>query len=441
MRPTACSGWETCINNIMSTNAKKPILAWALYDWANSAFATTVLAAFFPVFFKSYWSAGRDVTESTFQLGLANSLSSLIVVLLAPLLGAIADQGGTRRKFLFAFAFLGVLATGCLYLVAEGAWELAVVVYVLAAIGFSGGNTFYDALLVEVAGRDKSDSVSALGYSLGYLGGGLLFAVNVAMVLHPTTFGLADASAAVRVSFLLVALWWAGFSLPLFLWVEESRPRTRRGWSAVLAGYRQLISTGRAIRQLRPTFVFLIGYWLYIDGVDTIIRMAIDYGLSLGLATDDLLLALGITQFVGFPAAIAFGWLGERVGTRKGIFIGLAVYVAATVWGYFLDAVWEFYALAIAVGLVQGGVQALSRSLYSRLIPRDRAAEFFGFYNMLGKFAAVIGPVLVGWIGVLTGSPRVGILSIVVLFVAGGACLFFVDEKQGTAAARALETP
>ena len=196
----------------MTTNAKKPIIAWALYDWANSAFATTVMAAFFPVFFKSYWSAGSDVTESTFQLGLANSLGSLIVVLLAPLLGAIADQGGTRRKFLFAFAFLGVLATGCLYLVTQGAWELAVVVYVLAVVGFSGANIFYDALLVEVTGRDKSDSVSALGYSLGYLGGGLLFVVNVVMVLHPTTFGLADASQAVRVSFLLVAVWWAVFS-------------------------------------------------------------------------------------------------------------------------------------------------------------------------------------------------------------------------------------
>ena len=325
-------------------------------------------------------------------------------------------------------------------MVAQGAWELAVVVYVLAAIGFSGGNTFYDALIVEVVGRDKSDSVSALGYSLGYLGGGLLFALNVVMVLHPTTFGLADASEAVRVCFLLVAIWWAGFSLPLFFVgrgiaarARPSRLERNLGWLSTAP------LDGRDIRQLRTTFVFLIGYWLYIDGVDTIVRMAIDYGLSLGFATNDLLIALGITQFVGFPAAIAFGWLGERIGTRKGIFIGLTVYVAATVWGYFLDAVWEFYALAVTVGLVQGGVQALSRSLYSRLIPRDRAAEFFGFYNMLGKFAAVIGPVLVGWIGVLTGSPRVGILSIVVLFVAGGICLYFVDEERGTAAARALE--
>ncbi len=420
----------------------KQVVSWALYDWANSAFATTVMAAFFPVFFKEYWNSGTDIERSTFQLGLANSLSSLVVVFLAPLLGAIADKSGSRRKFLFAFAFLGILATGCLYLVSEGAWILAVFVYALAAVGFSGANTFYDSLLVTVADRERSDFVSALGYSLGYLGGGLLFALNVTMVLHPQTFGLADATQAVRVCFLMVAIWWAVFSIPLWLWVEESTPtRPNKGWRAISAGYRQLIETFREIRRLRVTFLFLISYWLYIDGVDTIVRMAIDYGMSIGFATDNLLLALGITQFVGFPAAIIFGKLGEKIGTRKGLFIGLAAYIAVTVWGYFLDEIWEFYLLATAVGLVQGGVQALSRSLYSRLIPRDRSAEFFGFYNMLGKFAAVIGPALMGWVAVLTGNPRFGILSIVLLFIAGGACLCFVDEEQGIAAAQKLETP
>ncbi len=419
----------------------KQVVSWALYDWANSAFATTVMAAFFPVFFKEYWNSSTDIERSTFQLGLANSFSSLVVVFLAPLLGAIADQGGTRRKFLFAFAFLGILATGCLYLVSEGAWILAVFVYALAAVGFSGANTFYDSLLVAVADREESDFVSALGYSLGYLGGGLLFALNVAMVLHPQTFGLADATQAVRVCFLMVAIWWAVFSIPLWLWVEESTPiQPNKGWRAISAGYRQLIETFREIRRLRVTFVFLISYWLYIDGVDTIVRMAVDYGMSIGFATDNLLLALGITQFVGFPAAIIFGKLGEKIGTRKGLFIGLAAYIAVTVWGYFLDEIWEFYLLATAVGLVQGGVQALSRSLYSRLIPRNRAAEFFGFYNMLGKFAAVIGPALMGWIAVLTGNPRFGILSIVLLFIAGGVFLCFVDEEQGVAAAKKLET-
>ncbi len=398
------------------------------------------MAAFFPVFFKEYWSAGTNAEQSTFQLGLANSLGSLVVVLLAPLLGAIADQGGTRRKFLFAFAFLGILATGCLYLVAEGQWVLAVCVYVLAAVGFSGANTFYDALLVEVADRNRADFISALGYSLGYLGGGLLFAINVAMVLNPAFFGLADATQAVRVCFVMVALWWAIFSVPLLLWVEETAPaHSKRGWQAFAAGYRQLAATFREIRQLRSALIFLVGYWLYIDGVDTIVRMAVDYGMSLGFATDHLLLALGITQFVGVPAAIAFGKIGERIGTRKGLFIGLAAYVGATIWAYTIEETWEFYLLAAAVGLVQGGVQALSRSLYARLIPRDRAAEFFGFYNMLGKFAAVIGPTLMGWVAVLTGSPRFGILSIILLFIAGGLCLYFVDEEEGERAARAME--
>jgi UMF1 family MFS transporter len=240
----------------------------------------------------------------------------------------------------------------------------------------------------------------------------------------------------------MVAIWWAVFSIPLWLWVEESTPtQPNKGWRAISAGYRQLIETFREIRRLRVTFVFLISYWLYIDGVDTIVRMAVDYGMSIGFATDNLLLALGITQFVGFPAAIIFGKLGEKIGTRKGLFIGLAAYIAVTVWGYFLDEIWEFYLLATAVGLVQGGVQALSRSLYSRLIPRNRAAEFFGFYNMLGKFAAVIGPALMGWVAVLTGNPRFGILSIVLLFIAGGVFLCFVDEEQGVAAAQKLETP
>lgn len=423
-----------------NANTNKQVVSWAMYDWANSAFATTVMAAFFPVFFKEYWSAGTDIEQSTFQLGLANSLSSLVVVLLAPLLGAISDQGGTRRKFLFGFAFLGILATGCLYLVAEGAWVLAVFVYALAAVGFSGANTFYDSLMVAVADHKHSDFVSALGYSLGYLGGGLLFALNVTMVLYPQSFGLADASQAVRICFLMVAMWWAVFSIPLWLWVDEPIPANPpKSWRAISGGYHQLIETFREIRRLRTTLIFLIGYWLYIDGVDTIVRMAIDYGMSIGFETDNLLLALGITQFVGFPAAIVFGKIGERTGTRTGLFIGLAAYIGVTIWGYFINEIWEFYLLATAVGLVQGGVQALSRSLYSRLIPRERAAEFFGFYNMLGKFAAVIGPALMGWAAVLTGNPRFGILSIVILFVAGGICLWFVDEQEGIDAVQKLE--
>lgn len=418
----------------------KTVFAWAFYDWANSAFAASIMAAFFPIFFREYWNADSDTSQSTFRLGIANSLSSLVVLLIAPILGAIADQGGTRRQFLFTFAFLGVLMTGCLYMVERGDWVLAMLVYILATIGFSASNTFYDSLLVDITTADNVDFVSALGYSFGYLGGGLLFAFNAYMVISPETFSLPDSTTAVRYAFLSVALWWALFSIPTLLFVKE-RPRAARarGWNSVTAGYRQLAQTVSHVRQLRPTLLFLAAYWLYIDGVDTIVRMAVDYGLALGFASNSLLMALGITQFVGFPAAIAFGKIGERLGARTGIFIGLGVYTGVTLWGYFMREVWEFYALAVAIGLVQGGVQALSRSFYSRIIPANKAAEFFGFYNMLGKFAAVIGPALMGWVGVLTGTPRTSILSLILLFAAGAFLLARVDVDAAQRAARAFE--
>lgn len=418
----------------------KKIVAWALYDWANSAFATTVMAGFFPIFLKLYWSAGTDVTESTFRLGLANSLASVIVAVWAPILGAIADRGSTRRKFLGLFACMGIVMTGALCFVARGDWGIAVVIYVLATIGFSGGNIFYDALMVSVADDERRDVVSALGFALGYLGGGLLFALNVAMTLTPQTFGLPDASAAVRVSFVMVAIWWAVFSVPVFLWVEEPQASDQSsGWIAVRAGFRQLHNTLREIRKLRVILVFLVGYWLYIDGVDTIVRMAVDYGMSLGFASTSLIVALLITQFVGFPAAIVFGKIGQRLGAKTGIFIGIGVYLGVAIWGFFMQREAEFYVLAMAIGCVQGGVQSLSRSLYSRLIPVDKAAEFFGLYNMVGKYAAIIGPLLMGWVSVATGQPRYGIIVVLVLFLAGAVLLYGVNEAEGHQLARGLE--
>jgi len=418
----------------------KKVISWALYDWANSAFATTVMAGFFPIFFKEYWNVGVEATTSTFRLGLANSIASLIVVAMAPLLGAIGDQGGVKKKFLLFFAAMGVVMTGSLFFVARGAWHIAVLIYIVGIIGFSGGNVFYDSLLISVAPSGKEDMVSALGFGLGYLGGGLLFACNVLMTLKPAWFGLTDAATAVRISFLSVALWWAIFSLPIMIWVKE--PPTHRktsGWKMIGSGLLQLKTTFAEIRQLRVVFLFLIAYWLYIDGVDTIVRMAVDYGMSLGFPADSLIVALLIVQFVGFPAAILFGKLGEKLGTKTSILLGLGVYIGVTVWGRFMDSPDEFYVLAVAIGLVQGGVQSLSRAFYSRIIPANRAAEFFGFYNMLGKFAAVIGPVLMGLVGVLTGNPRHSILAIAVLFLGGGIILYFVDESEGIRIARELE--
>lgn len=415
-----------------SSATHRTVYAWAFYDWANSAFATTVMAGFFPLFFKTYWNAGVADTISTFRLGIANSIASLIVVLLAPLLGAIADHMDKRKGFLLLFTALGIAMTGALHFVAAGEWQLAALCYVLAVLGFSGGNLFYDSLLVFVARPERWDRVSALGFALGYLGGGILFAFNVLMVLNPDWFGLADAAAAVRISFLTVAAWWAVFSLPVLIGVHETRSANpTRLRHALRDGFGQLRRTLSEIGRLPQTFLFLLAYWLYIDGVDTIVRMAVDYGLSLGFPSNSLITALLITQFVGFPAALAFGRVGERIGARKGILIALGVYVVVTGWGAFMDQVWEFYLLAAVIGLVQGGVQSLSRSLYARLIPPHRSAEFFGFYNMLGKFAAVMGPALMGWVGVLSGSPRIGILSVLVLFLLGAFLLTRVDLERG----------
>jgi UMF1 family MFS transporter len=259
------------------------------------------------------------------------------------------------------------------------------------------------------------------------------------MTLWPAAFGLADATAAVKIAFVSVAIWWAVFTLPLLFYFREV-PLAERigGWAAVRSGFAQLLRTFRALRHMRVVFIFLLAYWLYIDGVYTVIRMAIDYGLAIGLNANDLIVALLLTQFVGFPAAVAFGRLGERIGAKTAILVGLGVYVLACLWGYFMRESWEFFLLAGLIGLVQGGVQALSRALYARLIPANKSGEFFGFYNMLGKFAAILGPLLMGVVSIASGDPRLSILSIIVLLVMGGALLLAVDEGAGVERAHAL---
>jgi len=422
----------------MAQKGKTGIISWALYDWANSAFATTVMAGFFPVFFKQFWSSGVDPTISTARLGMANSLAGIVIALSAPILGAIADSGSARKRFLIFFASMGIVMTFSLFLVSEGNWIPAVALYVIAVIGFSGGNIFYDALLPSVSPKEKMDVVSALGFSLGYLGGGVLFALNVWMTLKPHTFGFADASAAVRFSFLTVGLWWTVFAIPLFVLVKEPPGKALRARNAFRNGFVQILKTFREARQQKTILVFLIAYWLYIDRVDTIIRMAVDYGLSLGFQSKDLILALLITQFVGFPCAIAFGFIGERIGAKRAIFIATGVYLFISLWGAFVSRKEEFFFLAVMIGLVQGGIQALSRSFYAGIIPKDKVAEYFGFYNMLGKFAVITGPVLMSAAGLFARSlgfsssaaSRIGMSSIAVLFLAGGVLLFFVNENK-----------
>ena len=406
---------------------RRPVFGWAMYDWANSSFATTVMAGFFPLFFKQYWNVGVEATVSTFRLGVANGVASLVVAFLAPLIGAIADKGRARVRLLGLFTVLGAAMTVGFYFVAKGDWLTASIVYVAASLGFWGGNQFYDSLLTDVSEEKDYDLVSGYGYALGYLGGGLLFALNVAMVTKPSLFGLANTADAVRWSFVSVGIWWllfTGFTLTLVRERHTTEPLP--AMQAIRAGGRELFNTIRHLRGDRTLLMFLLAYWFYIDGVNTIIKMAVDYGLSLGLKQTSLITALLMVQFVGFPAALAFGWLGQRIGARAGILIGIAVYAGIAGYAYFLQTERQFFVMALIIGLVQGGIQSLSRSLFGRLVPAGKAGEFFGFYNLMGKAAAILGPTLTGVVALLTHDSRLAILSIVILFIVGAFFLMRV---------------
>lgn len=408
----------------------KQVWGWALYDWANSVFATVVIAGFFPIVFKQYWSEGLSSDQSTFWLGAANSTASIVIVILAPLLGAVADCHGIRKRLLLFFMCIGVIATLLIYTVDTGHWLTVLVYYVIGIIGFMGANIFYDALLVDVSRQHHIDKVSGLGFGLGYLGGGILLAICVYITQQSNSLGFENTINAVLISFVFTAFWWLIFSMPLAFWVHESKPIKHQSGSSIFFIFKETAQTFRSIFKNKQISLFLLAYWLYIDGVDTIIRMAVDYGLALGFDSSDLIAALLITQFVGFPAAIIYSHIGDRIGVKKALIGGIVIYGFITLWGYRMDSAEEFYFLAIMIGLVQGGVQALSRSFYARLIPQDRAAEYFGVYNMMGKAAAILGPLLMGAVAVMTNNHRYSILSIMVLFIFGLLLLLFVHDPS-----------
>ncbi|MBV8063430.1 MAG: MFS transporter [Nevskia sp.] len=389
-------------------------IAWALNAWGNHGFSTTILVGFFPIFFDKYWAKDLPGATSTFYLGLTNSAAAFVVMLLAPWLGALADLRGRKKLYLGWFTVLGVLASAALALVGAGQWQWALLVFAAGQIGFFASYSFNDALLVQVADAHESDQVSSFGFAMGYLGGGLLFLFDVLIALHPAWFGLADATAATRAAFFSVAAWWALFCLPLFRYVPEGPP------SAAATGWRELVQTLKSVLGNKPVLQFLIAYWLYIDAIGTLQQMAVDFGAKLGFSTNNLITALLLVQFISFPAAWAFGPLARWIGTKRAIYLGLAVFCGLSIWAYFMQTERQFYEMAVGVALVQGGVQALSRSYFSRLIPRERSGEYFGFYNMLAKFAAVLGPAAMGVVAVTTGNQRLSILVLILFFVIGG---------------------
>ncbi|HIB75990.1 MAG TPA: MFS transporter [Gammaproteobacteria bacterium] len=415
-----------------SKKLNKSAWSWALYDWANSAFATTVMAGFFPLFFKSYWASNLSDAESTFAIGSVNSLVGLLIAFSAPVLGALADAGDSKRKFLFSFAFLGIIATGYLFFIPESSWKLAVVFYGIGVIGFSGGNIFYDSLLVTVSKEKERNRVSALGFSLGYLGGGILFLLNVAMFLYPNWFGLENQIEAVVWSFLSVAVWWLIFSLPIYLNVKEPiQNASKKQINTVIDdAFENLLNTAKSIKKFKSAVIFLLAYFLYMDGVDTIIRMATSYGSDIGLSATSMIQALLLTQFIGFPATLVFGYYADRFGYKYSLSFAIIVYIFVVLFSSQMDTALEFYIVASVIGLVQGGVQAISRSFFSTLIPENKAAEFFGFYNFIGKSSVFLGPFMVSGIALITGSPSYGILSLLILFIPGLILLWLVPEKN-----------
>ena len=419
---------------------KKSIYSWALYDWANSAFATTVMAGFFPIFFAQYWSNPENLSLSTFYLGLGNSVASIIVVLLAPILGAIADRGTYKKRFLVFFAFLGVLMTAGLALVSQGMWQIALLTYVIATVGFSSANTFYDSLLPAVSNKDNVDYVSGVGYAFGYIGGGILIVINFLMITYPSFFGFADSVEGIKWSFVSVALWWAIFSIPILLFVKEPKyHKTETTLQTIKSGFKQLKNTFNEIRHLKVVFTFLIAYWLYIDGVDTTIRMAADFGITLGFDSTTIMGALVLVQFIAFFATLLYVKFADKIGTKNAIYFAIAAYMVIIFSGYFVTEGWHFYIIAGMIGCFQGGIQTLSRSLYARIIPENKSAQYFGFFNMWGKFAAVIGPLLMGSVTLILSntiddqvlSARIGLQSIMILFILGALALSRVDISEG----------
>jgi MFS transporter, UMF1 family len=411
--------------------------AWAWYDWANSVYFTTVITAVFPSFYATYAAAGLEPAQATARFGLITTVSVAVVAIVSPILGALADYSGIKKKLLAVFMSIGVLACASMAFITEGNIALASLLFFLGNVGVSGSLVFYDSLLPHVAKPEETDRVSAAGYAMGYVSGGLLLLINLAWILQPERFGFDSNVSAIRASFVAVAVWWAVFSLPLFKTVSEpNAPEGGHRGIAVGAAFSRLARTLREIRKYRHAFLMFIAMLLYQDGIQTIIRMAGVYGAEVGIEQTSQIAAFVMVQFVGIPFAFLFGSLGSRIGTKRCIFIAIAVYALATVLAFFMTSVVHFFILAFLIATVQGGAQALSRALFARLIPQDRTSEFFGFFAVAERFATVFGPAIFTISVMLTGSSHSAILAILGLFVAGAAVLSMVDEQEGMRAAQ-----
>jgi MFS transporter, UMF1 family len=425
--------------------------AWAMYDWALSGLQTVIMTAIFPIYFVRIAASHLPGSGGTQLYARANTVAMLIVAVVSPLLGAITDYKGNKKAFLAFFTVIGASGAAAMFFIHRGDVALASWLFVVALIGGSGCLVFYESLLPHIASSEEMDRVSTAGYALGYLGGGLLAALNLLWIQRPAWFGLphgdnlseSDATLPVRLAFVSVAIWWILFSIPLFRRVPEPVRKLESDEQAaanpVRAALGRVVETVRELRRYRNAFLMLVAFLLYNDGVQTIIKMAAAYGTEIGIGQGALIAAFVLVQFVGVPCAFAFGWIASRTGAKPAIFGGLLVYIAITILGYFMDSAADFFLLAVLVGTVQGGTQALSRSLFASMIPPHKSGEFFGFYSIFEKFAGIFGPLLFDLTIAATGTSRNAILSVIVFFVAGAVLLHFVDVDKGQQEARAAE--
>jgi len=422
-----------------------------MYDWANSAMVTLIVTAVFPIYYKQVAADGLSDTVADYRFSIATTLALAVSAVLSPILGTVADYAAAKKKYLGLFLVLGALATTMMYFIQSGMWLAALVLFAISNIGANGSFVFYDALLPHVATPEEMDRVSTAGYALGYIGGGLLLVFALLMIQSPGLFGLpsgpgltpSQATLPSRISFVLTGVWWVLFSIPLFRRVSEPPPVPRpagiSGAGTVRLAFRQLGETLRHLRSYRQAFLLLVAFLIYNDGIGTIIRMATLYGETRQLSREIMIGAIAAVQFIGIPFSFAFGRLASRIGTKQAIFLGLVVYCGISVLGYFMTTALHFILLACLVGTVQGGTQALSRSLFASMIPSQKSGEFFGFFSVFEKFAGILGPLVFALMIQLTGSSQGAILSIIVFFVVGGALLAFVKVDEGQAQARAAE--
>jgi len=423
-----------------SKEEKRAKFAWVMYDWANSAFVTTITAAVLPVYYSSVAAATLPAYQRTANWSYTTTIALLLVAFLGPILGAMADFSGAKKRFLTIFAVIGMLGAGLLYFVTEGRWLMASLFYIIGNVGFSGANVFYDSLLPHVAEEDERDQLSSRGYAFGYLGGGILLAVNLVMIMTapdtPTTALMS------RISFLMVAVWWLIFTIPLWRWVKEPTRRLLKGeenFNPVQASFSRLARTFGRIREYKELFKFIVAFWLYNNGIGTIITMATIYGTELEFSEITTIGTLLMVQFVAIPFSILFGWMGKKIGTKKSILISLGVYTLIAIGGYFMIQEFHFWILGFGVAMVQGGSQALSRSLFSRMVPKSQSAEFYSFFSVSEKVAGTVGPLLFGVVSTLMGGSRLSIVSLIVFFIIGGFLLTRVDEEEGMRVARREE--